>query len=316
MSENKNGQNEERAEDYVEIDDGVTSTGPLPSAEVDLATASLIPVARMSRDVAASGALLNADGARFLVDTYYQLQRARIGAEHQLRQLRAEGSPTQAQEWLVAQFKVMEQQAKRPLASYTAIDPVGAWSRSICGIGEVLAAGLLAHINVKMLVEERNIHNVGAIWRFAGLDPTVQWNKGERRPWNADLKTLCWKISQSFQKTKGNKSSFYGPLLDQYKAKLVERNEAGEFAEAAAASAKRVGKTTATYKHNIEGRLSPDHVNNRALRWVVKLFLSHWHHRAYEALTGNAPPQPYAISVLGHGDIIEPPPWPEGIKAA
>jgi hypothetical protein len=31
----------------------------------------------------------------------------------------------------------------------------------------------------------------GHIWRYAGLDPTVRWNKGEKRPWNAGLKVLC-----------------------------------------------------------------------------------------------------------------------------
>lgn len=56
---------------------------------------------------------------------------------------------------------------------------------SIHGIGPVISAGLLAHIDIHRAV------TVGHIWRFAGLDPSVKWLKKTKRPWNAGLKVLC-----------------------------------------------------------------------------------------------------------------------------
>jgi hypothetical protein len=42
------------------------------------------------------------------------------------------------------------------------------------GIGPVLSAGLLAHIDLRIAV------TAGCIWRYAGMDPTSKWLGGER----------------------------------------------------------------------------------------------------------------------------------------
>ena len=67
---------------------------------------------------------------------------------------------------------------------------------------------------------------MGHIWRFAGLDPTVKWEKGKKRPWNADLKVLCWKIGDSFVKFSGREDCFYGQIYKQRKAYEIERDDA------------------------------------------------------------------------------------------
>ena len=86
----------------------------------------------------------------------------------------------------------MEGQIKRALEKYVDNHPVGSWLTSIHGIGPVIAAGLLAHIDIA------RAPTVGHIWRFAGLDPTTKWEKKTRRPWNAALKVLTWKAGESF----------------------------------------------------------------------------------------------------------------------
>jgi hypothetical protein len=177
---------------------------------------------------------------------------------------------------------------------------------SIVGIGPVIAAGMLAHIDIT------KAPTVGHIWRFAGLDPTLKWEKGQKRPWNAELKTLCWKLGESFVKSSGHEASFYGPIYATRKKLETERNEAGAFAEQAAAAlaAKRYRADTVARQAYEAGKLPPARIHLRATRYAVKLFLSHLHHVWYEVEFRMPPPKPFVISHMGHVDYIPPPNWP------
>jgi hypothetical protein len=198
----------------------------------------------------------------------------------------------------------MENGIKSALDVYSADKPLGQWARSIVGIGPVISAGLLAHLDVTK-------PTVGHLWRFAGLDPTSHWEKGERRPWNHSLKTLCWKIGESFVKTKNHERSSYGHPYDKRKAMEQRRNEDGELADQAEAKLKKykIGKKTEAYKHYIQGRLPPAHIHARAARWTVKLFLSHYHAVGFYMAKGFLPPFPYPIVYMGekHTNLLKPP---------
>lgn len=210
----------------------------------------LEPVKRLTRDLAASSANMTADEARYLVDYYYICQEDRKRSSNQEASLDRSNEPNAVIGWLAQQSTTLENQIKRALGVYTDNHPVGGWMKSIYGIGPVIAAGLLAHIDIEQAP------TAGHIWRFAGLDPNVKWMssvdctkwvseqtlpldqlyevaalhfgrnvdtlkryaetdaKGNpqkltkssfakslaRRPWNNNLKTLCWKVGQSFMK--------------------------------------------------------------------------------------------------------------------
>ena len=171
------------------------------------------------------------------------------------------------------------------------------------GVGPVIAAGLLAHIDI------HKAKTAGALWKYAGLDPSAQWKKGQKRPWNAALKVLCWKLGESFVKVSGNKNDVYGKIYKQRKELEAQRNESGEFAEQAKAKLEKfnIGKTTDAYKAYSIGKLPPAHIHARATRFAVKLFLSHlqevwWKHEFH-----TDPPAPYAMVHQGHAHKIEPP---------
>ena len=140
------------------------------------------------------------------------------------------------------------------------------------------------------------------------LDPTKVWEAKTKRPWNAALKTLCWKAGQSFMKFSGRDDCFYGALYRQRKAYEVARNDSGGNAERAAQILveKKFGKSTDAYRHLTGGKLPPAQIDARARRWAVKLFLSHlqtvwwWQHN------GVVPPKPYVIGIMGHIDYIPP----------
>jgi hypothetical protein len=249
---------------------------------------------------------LSDDEARFLVDAYYMMQRDRIRAGNQVRALSESKEPNDVLTWLGEQSATLETQIKGALGKYSQASVVGAWAESICGIGPVLSAGLLAHIDIQ------KAPTVGHIWRFAGLDPTVTWEKKNKRPWNARLKTLCWKIGESFVKVSGNDADVYGKVYVARKAQEVERDAAGQFAAQAAAmlTAKRFRDETGAKKAYESGHLPAGHLHARAKRYAVKLFLAHWHAVAYRGAFGTDAPKPYAITALGHAHEIPCPNWP------
>ena len=131
-----------------------------------------------------------------------------------------------------------------------------------------------------------------------------------KRPWNAKLKTLCWKIGQSFEKVKNLDGSYYGQILKDRQNYQLVKNENGGYEELALERAKKVGKKTIAYKSYSIGKLPEGHLRAMYLRYTEKFFLSHWHHVAYETYHGTPPPKPFIISVGGHQGYMTPPNWP------
>lgn len=279
---------------------------------------------RMSRDIAAAAKTLTDDEARFLVDAYYMMQDDRKRAHNQVRALGEAAEPNSVLQWLAVQSETLEAQIKRALDKYTQAHPMGEWMRGVHGIGPVISAGLLAHVSMEpwrcrnaaakksckadepcsAACGHERIETAGHIWRYAGLDPTSKWEKGQKRPWNAALKVLCWKAGQSFMKFSNDEACFYGRIYRERKAYEIARNESGGNASAAAEGLVRVGKTTDAHVHYAAGKLPPAQIDARARRYAVKLFLSHLHGAWYEQHFGTKPPLPYPIAILGHAHMI------------
>lgn len=253
-------------------------------------------VAKLSRDLLTAARTLSHGEARFLVDLYYLQQDHRKRSNNQVRALTESGEPHTVLAWFAEQGETLERRVASVLKTYADAHPVGEWLQDIDGIGPIISAGLLAHIDIT------RAPTVGHIWRFAGLDPTSKWNKGEKRPWNAALKTLCWKVGESFVKVSNKDTAFYGHIYKERKELELQRNEAGLFAEQAAAilKEKRIGKETDAYKAYSVGKLPPAHIHARAKRYAVKLFLSAAHRELYVAHYGKEPPLPYPIAHLNH----------------
>lgn len=255
----------------------------------------LLPVERLSRDLAKASITLSVDEARFLVDAYYQMQKDRIRSDHQQRTLAKNNEPHTLLTWLAAQSETLETQIRRALDKYSASIPLGEWARDVVGIGPVIASGLICHIDLE------KAPTVGHIWRFAGLDPTSKWERGKKRPHNASLKRLCWLIGESFVKVKGNEADVYGKLYDQRKLYEQAKNERGEYADQAAAVLKS-RPTHAQKAVYASGKLPDGHIHARAKRYAVKQFLSDYHAAGFR-LAGKEPPLPYPIAILGHAHL-------------
>lgn len=269
--------------------------------EDETMNAALEPITRLTKDIKAAALMLTDDEARFLVDYYYIAQEDRKRSFNQERALDEQAEPNAVIAWLATQSITLEKQILRALDAYTEAHVMGSWMREIVGIGPVISAGFLAHIDIT------KAPTVGHIWRFAGLDPTVQWAKGQKRPWNAGLKTLCWKAGQSFMKFSGREDCFYGRIYRERKQYEIDRNERGENAVRAAELVAKVGKSTEAFKHLSAGKLPPGQIDARARRYAVKLFLSHLHGEWHRRHFGAEPPLPYPIAHQGHAHVIKAP---------
>ena len=306
------------------------------------------PVFRLSRDMVkglrqasesgSAGGITDSE-ARFLVDLYYTMQDQRVRTNNQVKGLDRDAKkqdtkaePHEAIDWTLTQFTTLENQVARLLGIYTEMHPMAWFFDQTIGIGPILAAGLLAHIDIT------KAPTVGHIWRFAGLDPTMKWEKKTKRPWNAELKKLCWKIGDSFVKFSGHERGIYGQVYRKRKAYEWDRNLTGANAGAAAAAleAKKFGKETdakAWYSGECDPSkvraildeskaptagackadgpgvpmLPPAQIDMRARRYAVKLFLSHLHECWWTDTYGEAPPKPFSIAIQGHAHYIAPP---------
>jgi hypothetical protein len=314
---------------------------------------------RLTKDVREAASVIGREEARELVDLYYRVQDERIKSNNQSRALTTADRPHTVADFVGEQFTVMEKNMVTVLDKFSLSKLVGVWSRDQKGIGPVIAAGLLAHIDIT------KAPTVGHIWRFAGLDPTQKWlgkakaealvktfpNRDEEtvrdaalanglnpdtiwrrastnkegkaisvtlkslqnafavRPYNADLKVLCWKTGESFAKVQRYDDALYAHMYAQRKKYELERDARGGNAETAARTLTEKNFRDAATKAIYEsGHLPAGRLDLRAKRWAVKLFLSHWHHVAFVEEYGEAPPKPYILTQdHGHAHYIAPP---------
>lgn len=145
----------------------------------------LEPIVKLKMDLRTAAATLKNDEARYLVDLYYQIQDFRKASNSQICAIEravAKGKrpdePTLLLGWIFNTNFAVEQIIKKTLEEFTEVEPsgMGVWAKSVFGIGPVLSAGLLAHIDIT------KVKTGGGIWRFAGLDFTSKWEKKHKRP--------------------------------------------------------------------------------------------------------------------------------------
>lgn len=107
--------------------------------------------------------------ARYFVDLYYQVQEYRKAANNQARSAEDAGEPLQMVNWAAKSFRQFEDAVKSMMDVYSSAHVAGRWAKMQYGIGPVIAAGCLAHIDIK------KAPTAGHVWSFAGANPKVRW---------------------------------------------------------------------------------------------------------------------------------------------
>jgi len=189
-------------------------------------------IEKLNKDLRKASELVGLQEARHLVKLYYTVQTLRIRSGNQISAVERESGvePTDVIKHVERSFKVLENNIKISLMVFARQYTVGKWLQSICGIGPVLSAGFLSELDV------RGRPTAGHFMSFAGIIPGQEklWVKGVKRPWNADLKVLCFKTAESFIKVQNNDKDVYGHLFALRKKYEWERNLNGELADQAA----------------------------------------------------------------------------------
>ena len=301
-------------------------------------------ILRLSHDLKIASETFESHEARFLVDTYYEIQEYRKSSKNQLDALSKSDEPHETLGFFHNQFMALETDISKALDVYSDKEPMGRWARQVVGIGPVISAGLIAHIDIN------KAPTAGAIWRFAGLDPSVVWGKGEKRPYNAKLKVLMWKIGDSFVKLSNHDQAFYGHMYKDRKEFEVIRDNYVQEVDGPGWYAIEVPTLTKDKKGNYltkevnnqpveingkwfvggnakaaaetlntknikkpetlaiyrSGHLPAGRLDLRARRVAVKMFISHWHEEAYFQM-GKKPPVPYALTMDEHTHYIASP---------
>lgn len=229
------------------------------------------------------------------VELYYDAQKLRIIHANKERSEGVSPMKDWFDYWLSIGEKVLTSKLKKWVESPESPEEAK-WAYDQWGIGPIIAAGLAAHIDIEKAA------TISSLWKFAGQAPGFdRKTKGSKLPYNGRLKTLCWKLGESFVKVSGKEGALYGKLYIGFKTDEVSRNENGQYAKVAALELtnKKFKPDTVTRKRLEQGKLSDGHLHARAKRRTIKIFLSHYWLKG-RAAKGLPVTDPYTFTVGGH----------------
>ena len=206
-----------------------------------------------------------------LVKLYYDAQGTRTKNEGKIRSMGE--SPLTI--WFLTWLSEGEKQIAKKLDQWVTGDNSPEeckWAYSQWGIGPIIASGLAAHINVE------KAKHISSVWKYAGYAPGADRRvKGQKLPYCGPLKLVCWKLGDSFMKISGKEDAFYGQEFKKFKAREIERNNAGEYKKQADRELRTKDiKDAPTLERLRSGKLTDGHLNERAKRLTIKLFLAHY----------------------------------------
>jgi len=267
-----------------------------------------------------------------LVSTYYGVQKVRVGMGNRIAGIVKEYGETEYTNRLVDVFETSEEIEKsimkhvRPILKEFPIYSM--WLRHVKGIGDVLAAGLISGIKTPARFE-----NISKLWKYCGYH--VENGRAPRRTagskvsWSPFMKTLCWKVGESFVKTKGyyrlayetfrkdeerkSEEGMVKPIddavgfiaKDEEVINVISKSKQTE-SEPAFLTKSKVDMLKKKGITEIRVGMTKSHVFARAKRKTVKLFLAHlW--QVWREIEDLPVTEPYAHTLLGHADLIEPP---------
>lgn len=211
---------------------------------------------------------------RELYNLRQSVQKQRIRLGNQLSAIERGDSTAQPglPELFMQRFESIEKEIDGYIAQAIGEHPAWPWLEKVKGIGPALAGRLLAPIDIE------RASSVSALWKYAGQGVNGDGlrdkpTKGEKLPYNADLKATCYLIATSFLRSGSQYRRFY----DSKKA----------------------------YYQNNRPDWTPKRIDMAAKRYMVKMFLSHlW--LVWREAEGLPTRSPYAHGVLEHDDYVRP----------
>ncbi len=231
---------------------------------------------------------------RVLVETYYDVQDQRIRGAHRIRQYtEITDTPERMLEgWhdeIDKRMSSSEGYLQRRVQKLLDDEPLWRdWLVDVRGIGPCLAGGIMAWL------DPAKAPHRSSFWKYAGLSvqdgEQEKRKRGQKIQYVPKLKTLSWKIGESFIKQTKPHPSEYRRLYERFRIK--------------------VNNQTCSREHIIDGKkveCFDAHKYAKAKRLTVKIFLAHvW--EVWRRMEGLPVEDPYPMAHKGHSmnDYIPP----------
>lgn len=290
-----------------------------------------------------------------LVDSLLAIEKERIRCDIRLSHLKLQGSNCEDTATVRDMLLAAEDWIQKRINSLIVLHPAYPWFSLIRGVGTENIAKCIAPIRIKPsqgyrknkatkkmeLVDLPYADHISDVWQFSGVGlrdgKALRPTPGETLPYNAELRTMWWRLGSSILKSGlRQKCSKCGALVGmkstkddappdkahrcpgaEFRAVAISKF-AGEYLKAKkmyqerhlAAGGKivpatQLPKDAEGKRREIDGFMSEGHIHAMALRKMIKLFIAClvlvW--REEEGLPET---KPYPIDKLGHRSMIDP----------
>lgn len=195
---------------------------------------------------------MNTQEAFCLIRQFYQIQEHRIAFAGQLRAIEKEGEHSELLDGYYERMHSIEKDINKDLAKSVKDETLWLdYLKGVKGVGPIIASGLINLIDIK------RASHISSLWALAGLDvinegkdkgKAKRLKKGVKATWNPLLKMLCWKIGKSMMMCN---NEFFRDIYDKRKEYEQNKNK----------------------KLNKDKQLTDGHIDARAKRYMVKMFL-------------------------------------------
>jgi hypothetical protein len=260
------------------------------------------------------------DALSALVDASIAIEKIRVSVQVRQSHLRKRNKADPETEELCRRLIELEDYVNERIAHLIESHPAYPWFSLVKGVGRENIAKVIGLIDINKAA------TISSLWMFAGLAPdgggkAMKRVKGQKLQYNAQLRSMAWRLANSLRRAKGKFYDYYIKEKGNYTERFTERGykilptPSGIWAclNCGASWAKKrditpccgnpeIGKKS---REEPRGVLWLGHLDAMALRKMAKLFLAClwlvW--REAENLPTRVP---YSIGRQGHTSLISP----------
>ncbi len=230
-----------------------------------------------------------------LVDAALVIEKLRVASEVRQSHLARQGKSDTETNELHRRLVDLESYVDDRVAALLKAHPAYPWFSRVKGVGRENIGKVIGLIDIE------KADTISSLWKFAGFAPVdgkaEKKQKGAKLHYNAQLRSMCWRLASSLLRARGKFYEYYLKEKDKYQQRFQGE---GRHIVPATQLPKEDGK-----RYEPADMIAEGHVHNMALRKMIKLFLALLWLSWREA--GELPTrEPYPVEYLGHEHPITP----------
>lgn len=230
-----------------------------------------------------------------LVNAALAIEKLRVASEVRQSHLKRQDKTDPETDELHRRLLEFEKYVDARVAALIEAHPAYPWFSRVKGVGRENIAKVVG------LIDIQEANTVSSLWKFAGFAPVngkaEKRQKGAKLHYNAQLRSMSWRLANSLLKARGKFYQYYLEQKDKYQQRFQHE---GKQIVPASRLPENEGK-----RYEPDNIISKGHIHNMALRKMIKLFLAllwvTW--REAEGLPTRSP---YPLEYLGHNHQITP----------